>query len=246
MRTRLGATQCLIEVDRAQLQSAILNIASNARDAMKDGGQLTIATRSETGADSAIMIAIEIADTGTGMDETVRDRVFEPFFTTKGTGEGTGLGLSQVYGFASQSGGDVRVDSSPGEGTRMTLLLPCSAAKEIDAVAIENGQTLPPLTASILIVEDNEEVGAFAETLLAELGHEVTRAHSGEQALELVRTQEFDVVFSDVVMPGMGGLKLAERLAEEHPQLPVVLATGYSQEIAQAGSGGRPCDRSSA
>jgi CheY-like chemotaxis protein len=240
VRTRLSAAHCLVEVDRAQLQSAILNIASNARDAMKDGGRLTISTQGETGADSTRMIAVEIADTGTGMDEATKDRVFEPFFTTKGTGEGTGLGLSQVYGFASQSGGEVRVDSKPGEGTRMTLLLPCSAAQELDAVAIENGQTLAPVTASILIVEDNEEVGAFAETLLAELGHEVTRARSGEQALELVRAQEFDVVFSDVVMPGMGGLRLAERLAEEKPELPVVLATGYSQEIAQSGSGGRP------
>jgi CheY-like chemotaxis protein len=240
VRTRLQAKHCLVEVDRAQLQSAILNIASNARDAMKEGGRLTISTRGETNADGAAMVAVEIADTGLGMDEATQDRIFEPFFTTKGTGEGTGLGLSQVYGFASQSGGDVRVDSTPGTGTKLTLLLPCSASQEVQSVAAENGEKLAHIAASILIVEDNEEVGAFAETLLAELGHSVTRAHSGEQALELVRAQDFDVVFSDVVMPGMGGLKLAEALAEERPQLPVVLATGYSQEIAQAGSGGRP------
>jgi CheY-like chemotaxis protein len=97
-----------------------------------------------------------------------------------------------------------------------------------------------PAPASILVVEDNADVGTFAEALLTELGHEVIRASSGEEALELTRSRDFDVVFSDVVMPGMGGLRLAERLAEEKPELPVVLATGYSQEIAQSGSGGRP------
>lgn len=239
VRTRLDASDCTVKVDRAQLQSAILNITSNARDAMPDGGRLTISTRSEETADGLRMIALEIADTGSGMDEGVLERVFEPFFTTKGTGEGTGLGLSQVYGFASQSGGDVRAESTPGKGSRLTMLLPCSLAAPAEAVAELPTETVSQ-TATILIVEDNEEVGAFAETLLAEMGHTVARAHSGEQALELVRTQEFDVVFSDVVMPGMGGLKLAETLARERPDLPVVLATGYSQEIAQAGSGGRP------
>ena len=240
VRTRLEAERCPVEVDRTQLQSAILNIASNARDAMPGGGRLTISTRSETGADGARLVAVEIADTGTGMDEATRDRIFEPFFTTKRTGEGTGLGLSQVYGFASQSGGDVRVDSEPGRGTRLTLVLPCSVSGIVDEAKAEPAEIASPTPASILIVEDNDEVGAFAETLLSELGHAVTRASSGEQALELVRAQDFDVVFSDVVMPGMGGLKLAEALAAERPLLPVVLATGYSQEIALAGSGGRP------
>ena len=239
VRTRLDAKKCAVEVDRAQLQSAILNIASNARDAMKEGGRLTISTRSEDGPEGQ-MIAIEIADTGTGMDEATKERIFEPFFTTKGTGEGTGLGLSQVYGFASQSGGDVRVESETGKGSRLTLVLPCSMSSAVDEAIEASGEVAAQASAAILIVEDNEEVGAFAETLLAELGHSVTRAHSGEQALDLVRSQDFDVVFSDVVMPGMGGLKLAEALAKEKPALPVVLATGYSQEIALAGSGGRP------
>ena len=240
VRTRLDARHCFVEVDRTQLQSAILNIASNARDAMPDGGRLAISTRDETGPDGTKLIAIEIADSGTGMDEATSERIFEPFFTTKGTGEGTGLGLSQVYGFASQSGGEVRVDSEPGRGTRLTLALPCSLSGIVDEAKAEPAEVASPTPAAILIVEDNDEVGAFAETLLAELGHAVTRANSGEQALELVRAQDFDVVFSDVVMPGMGGLKLAEALAAEKPRLPVVLATGYSQEIAQAGSGGRP------
>jgi CheY-like chemotaxis protein len=120
------------------------------------------------------------------------------------------------------------------------LLLPCSAGGE--AAEAENLDAAVPEQprAEILVVEDNEEVGQFAETLLSELGHSVTLATSGEEALELTRGRDFDLVFSDVVMPGMGGLRLAERLAEEKPDLPVILATGYSQEIAQSGSGGRP------
>jgi len=231
---------CPVKVDRAQLQSAILNIASNARDAMAGIGLLRIRTETVHRDGAAAMTAIEISDTGKGMDAETMDRIFEPFFTTKGTGKGTGLGLSQVYGFASQSGGDVEAYSDPGKGTRLTLLLPCV---EEDGTAV--GSTSPrevldqpPMT--ILVVEDNEHVGAFVETLLSELGHEVTLASSGEEALDLARGRAFDIVLSDVVMPGMGGLKLAKILGEEQPQLPVVLATGYSQEITDSGSGGRP------
>ena len=229
---------CQVEVDRAQLQSAILNIASNARDAMPDGGTLTVATRAEE-RDGRRMIAMEISDTGEGMDPETMDRVFEPFFTTKNFGEGTGLGLSQVYGFASQSGGDVRVASEPGKGTTLTLVLPCVAGNGTAEPKEIAGELAEQSVADILVVEDNEDVGAFAEAMLSELGHRVTRASSGEEALELCREQDFDVVLSDVVMPGMGGLKFAETLARERPELPVVLATGYSQEIAEAGSGGR-------
>jgi signal transduction histidine kinase len=232
---------CQVEVDRAQLQSAILNIASNARDAMRDGGTLTVATH-EAGMNAGRpMIAIEISDTGEGMAADTMDRIFEPFFTTKNFGEGTGLGLSQVYGFASQSGGDVRVESQLGKGTTLTLVLPCVAGNGDTAAAKEiAGELADQPLADVLVVEDNEDVGAFAEAMLSELGHRVTRASSGEEALELCRAKDFDVVLSDVVMPGMGGLKFAEVLAKERPDLPVVLATGYSQEIAEAGSGGRP------
>ena len=238
--TELCAQSCRIEVDRAQLQSAILNIASNARDAMPSGGVLTISTATVSTEEGGKMVEIRMADTGTGMDADTADRIFEPFFTTKGTGKGTGLGLSQVYGFASQSGGDVRVESEPGRGTRLSLVLPCVAVEGPASAAPAASAATEQPPASILVVEDNEEVGAFAETLLSELGHKVTRASSGEEALDLARAQQFDIVLSDVVMPGMGGLKLAQMLSEEQPQLPVVLATGYSQEITETGSGGRP------
>ena len=237
--TDLCTTSCTVEADKAQLQSAILNVASNARDAMPKGGRLTLRTREAGERESGRMVALEIADTGEGMSPDTLDRIFEPFFTTKMTGRGTGLGLSQVYGFASQSGGEVEVQSVVGEGTTLTILLPCIAgAAAEDEARIDQLADQPPAT--ILVVEDNEEVGAFAEALLQDLGHSVTRACNAEDALELARAQPFDVVFSDVVMPGMGGLRLAEILAEEQPGLPVVLATGYSEEIAEAGSRGRP------
>jgi CheY-like chemotaxis protein len=239
VETKLTAGPCNVLADRNQLEAAILNIAANARDAMPEGGRLTISVQ-DASEGGEPMVGLEIADTGTGMDQDTLEHVFEPFFTTKGPGKGTGLGLSQVYGFVQQSGGEVRAHSTPGVGTTFVILLPCSGAE--GAKAAEEGEVRSDLeaSASILIVEDNEEVGAFAETLLTELGHSISRARSGEEALELVRVKRFDIVFSDVVMPGIGGLKLAEILAEERPDLPVVLATGYSHDIAQSGSGGRP------
>ena len=239
IETSLGMS-CPVTIDRNQLQSAILNVASNARDAMPDGGTLGIAVSNVPAGSGERMSAIAISDTGSGMDVETVSRIFEPFFTTKVTGKGTGLGLSQVYGFATQSGGDVLVESEPGKGTTVTILLPCSESAVIAEGKTHEAEVPQQARVEILVVEDNEDVGHFAETLLSELGHSVTLATSGEQALELTRARDFDLVFSDVVMPGMGGLRLAEHLAEERPELPVILATGYSQEIAQSGSGGRP------
>jgi CheY-like chemotaxis protein len=236
----LAADGCTVEVDKAQFQSAILNVTTNAHHAMAGGGTLTLRTLN-LNQDGSPMIAIEISDTGAGMDADTLDRAFEPFFTTKGTGKGTGLGLSQVYGFATQSGGDVSIESVPGEGTTIRLILPCVQTDEsIVSAATKAGGLARQESSSILVVEDNSEVANFAEALLSELGHKVTRAASGEEALDLARERHFDIVFSDVVMPGMGGLKLADILAREQPDLPVVLATGYSQEIAETGAGGRP------
>ena len=240
IETKLDKATCPVTVDRGQLQSAILNIASNARDAMPGGGKLRISVFQVAGADREGVAALAISDTGSGMDADTASRIFEPFFTTKTTGKGTGLGLSQVYGFASQSGGSVSVETAAGEGTTISMLLPCSASGEAVRAELEAAPVEQQPPAKILVVEDNHEVGQFAETLLSELGHLVTLVTSGEEALDLTRSRDFDIVFSDVVMPGMGGLRLAERLAEEKPGLPVVLATGYSQEIAQSGSSGRP------
>jgi CheY-like chemotaxis protein len=238
--TALATTPCTVEVDRAQLESALLNIAVNARDAMPEGGQLDIRTAPVTDPEQGAMIAVSVGDSGTGMDEDTLDRAFEPFFTTKVTGKGTGLGLSQVYGFASQSGGDVRIESTPGRGTVVTLLLPCRGTAREKIAPEENKVLKRGRTGRILLVEDNDEVGEFAEQLLVELGHDVVRVRSGEEALDRALTDRVDLVFTDVVMPGMSGLDLAARLAELRPGLPIILTTGYSDEIARSGAGGRP------
>ena len=240
VRTDLAPEACAVEADRAQLESALLNIAVNARDAMPDGGTLKIATDARDGGDSGRMIAIGVTDSGQGMDAETLGRAIEPFFTTKATGKGTGLGLSQVYGFATQSGGDVRIDSAPGEGTTVTLLLPCSGAVGQTPREEKIGRLEAKRTGRILLVEDNPEVGEFARNLLREIGHIVEWAQSGEDALGRAEREPFDAVFSDVVMPGMSGLELAEALSRSHPNLPVILTTGYSDQIAASGAGGRP------
>jgi signal transduction histidine kinase len=240
IRTELAADLCPVVADPAQLESAVINIAVNARDAMPDGGVLTIRTQHTNLPESNHQaVALSLTDTGTGIETEVLARVFEPFFTTKSVGRGTGLGLSQVYGFAAQSGGDVRLMSEQGKGTTVAIILPCT-----DQVA-DKKPLLAEATGAhrigrILVVDDNEEVGAFAETLLGELGHRVTRAKSAAEALEYLEQDQFDVVFTDVVMPGMSGLELAEALRTRHPDVPVVLTTGYSDEVTTSGTGGLP------
>jgi signal transduction histidine kinase len=238
--TELSGDICTVEADRAQLESALLNVAVNARDAMPDGGTLAIRTEQLHDAERGDMIALSVGDSGGGMDEDTLGRAFEPFFTTKMTGKGTGLGLSQVYGFASQSGGDVRIASVVGMGTTVTILLPCSGAPYTAGTGEELRAPVRGRAGRILLVEDNDEVGEFAEALLGELGHQVRRVRSGEQALRLAENESFDAVFTDVVMPGMSGLELASHLAELRPGLPIILTTGYSDEIARSGAGGRP------
>ncbi|HEX8482599.1 MAG TPA: ATP-binding protein [Allosphingosinicella sp.] len=241
IRTELASGLCPIEADPAQLESAILNVAVNARDAMPEGGALTLHTGEAPAlADGRSAIFVAVSDNGTGIDQEVLSRVFEPFFTTKSVGKGTGLGLSQVYGFAAQTGGDVQVESVLGEGTTVTLVLPCSERSEPPAVRAEPEPGRKHRTGRILLVDDNEEVGVFAETLLAELGHQVMRARTGAEALELARAGGFDAVFTDVVMPGMSGIELADALGPILPGVPVVLTTGYSDEITRAGGAGRP------
>lgn len=234
VRLELHCDRCVVEADRAQLESAVLNLAANGRDAMAGSGVLTIVTAPVEEDSQNSMVAIAIGDSGTGMDEETRAKALEPFFTTKEPGKGTGLGLSQVYGFASQSGGELRIDSAPGEGTVVTILLPQSdtdpSAREVGGAEQDR-----PREGLVLLVEDHDEVADFAAGLLADLGYSVVRASDAEEALERIAEQDFDVVLSDVVMPGMGGIALADELARRAPGLPVILTTGFSPEIVAAG-----------
>jgi PAS domain S-box-containing protein len=222
------------EVDAAQLETALLNAAFNARDAMPEGGCLTISTRNVPSGEGDL-ICISLADTGEGMSEEVLNRVFEPFFTTKPVGKGTGLGLSQIHGFAAQSGGKAEVESVAGQGTTMRIYLPRSR-KALATIAATGLAPIRTAGLRILLVEDNPHVLAFAEHLLSELDHKVVRAESGDEALPLLETEQIDLLLTDVVMPGMSGIALARAARKRFPTLPVVLASGYSEEILQ-GSG---------
>jgi PAS domain S-box-containing protein len=225
----------LVEVDLAQLETALLNAAFNARDAMPDGGRLTLATRCCPGEPDEVLI--EIADTGAGMSPEVLDRAFEPFFTTKPVGEGTGLGLSQIHGFAAQAGGRAEIRSSAGEGTAVRIFLPITD-RPLRGAAESVSTAKPPRDLKVLLVEDNDHVREFADHLLTELGYKVISASSGEEALELLGREPFDVLFTDVVMPGLSGLEVARLARERLPSLPVLLASGYSEEIVgSAGMG---------
>jgi PAS domain S-box-containing protein len=243
LRLELGDAPVFTLADRGQFDTAVINMAINARDAMAGEGVLTIRAEPVSGIPAirahppveGDYIAVAITDTGTGIAGADVDRIFEPFYTTKAVGSGTGLGLSQVIGFAKQSGGDIRVASALDEGTTFTLYLPrigadaavMSAAASQDAHA-DGGGTC------VLIVEDNRQVGEFATQALRELGYDSVLASDAVKALaELERDpRRFNIVFSDVVMPGMSGIELGAEVRRRHAHLPVVLTSGYSDVLA--------------
>ena len=229
------------DTDAAALELAILNLAFNARDAMKDGGQLKISAHNvvlegEPDGLRGEHVALTVADTGTGMPPEVIDRVFEPFFTTKGFGEGTGLGLSQVFGFVKQIGGGISVESKPGKGATFTLYLRTSRG----ATAAETARDGHHSLGRVLIVEDDMLLAELAAGMLAELGFEGVIAHSAKEALEqLAGGDRPKLIFSDVVMPGgISGIELARKVRDRFPELPILLTTGYSEEVG--GSHGFP------
>ena len=213
-----------IKADISELETALLNLVVNARDAMPDGGTVTIGARNVTLSDPPLagdFVGITVVDTGLGIPSDVIDRVFDPFFTTKPIGKGTGLGLSQVHGFAHQAGGTVIVESHLGKGTTFTILLPRETAEQQRADA-EPSRT-------VLLVEDNPDVASVSRVLLEQLGYCVRRVDNAEAALRMIEHDGVDLVFSDIVMPGkMDGLSLAHHLRQIRPGLPVLLTTGYS------------------
>ena len=228
-----------IKVDPTQLDLAILNVALNARDAMPEGGVLRItAANVERGEPGQRRLGrhtmIRISDTGTGIPEELMAKVMEPFFTTKEVGKGSGLGLSQAHGFATQSGGAMAIESRVGCGTTITFRLPADLGKPAAEADDTVAEPASP-GASILLVEDNDEVADLAVELLSDAGYKVTRADRAEVALDiLARGEPVDLVFSDVVMPGtMSGVEMARVIRQRHKRLPVLLATGYSDVTAQ-------------
>ena len=216
-----------VEVDAGEFELCVLNVAVNARDAMPEGGALSIRAANVEVAGSDF-VALTVEDTGVGIPDDILPRVFDPFFTTKELANGAGLGLSQVYGFCEQSGGGVGIESELGKGTRLTLRLPRSGR----GTTAPEQTTHPPVAgARILLVEDNPDVAEVAAGLLEQLGHHVRAVGTGQAALEALREgAPPDLVFSDIVMAGeIDGIGLARRLRRDAPGLPVLLATGYSQ-----------------
>ena len=224
-----------VEADPGALELALLNLAFNARDAMKEGGTLKISATNELlkGKPEGLRgehVALRVSDTGEGMSRDVMERVFEPFFTTKSYGEGTGLGLSQVFGFAKQIGGAVTVESELGKGSTLTLYLPVSRGALAPDAKIESGH----FRGRVLLVEDDVFVAELAAGMLNELGFEAVVTHSAKEALErLSGEQRPTLVFTDIVMPGgISGIELAQKVRARFPELPVLLTTGYSEQVA--------------
>jgi PAS domain S-box-containing protein len=255
IETDLPETQHVVEADPSQFDTAVLNMVINARDAMPRGGTIKITARTVNGvpavrghaAAGGAFIAVDIADDGTGMPPETLKKIFEPFFTTKPVDKGTGLGLSQVYGFAKQSRGEIDVESRLGVGTTFTLYLPSAEGQALTpaspVAALVDLSTVP--RRSVLLVEDNEGVGKFAAGLLKELGQTVTWVGDGQAALKALAgdPDAFDLVFSDVVMPGISGLELAQVIQQRWPKLQIVLTSGYSHIIVEQGAGGFPLVR---
>ena len=224
-----------VEADPGALELALLNLAFNARDAMKEGGTLKISATNELlkGKPEGLRgehVALRVSDTGEGMSRDVMERVFEPFFTTKSYGEGTGLGLSQVFGFAKQIGGAVTVESELGKGSTLTLYLPVSRGALAPDAKIESGH----FRGRVLLVEDDVFVAELAAGMFNELGFEAVVTHSAKEALErLSGEQRPTLVFTDIVMPGgISGIELAQKVRARFPELPVLLTTGYSEQVA--------------
>jgi PAS domain S-box-containing protein len=239
-----GCSDTFSIADIAQFETALINLAINARDAMDGEGRLTISVR-KVGAVPALrgqaarggdFIAVSVADTGAGIAPENLAAIFEPFFTTKEVGKGTGLGLSQAFGFAKQSGGDITVASQLGRGANFTIYLPQAATpKEPEAVKAGSEPATTGRGYRVLVVEDNDDVGMFSTELLEDLGYKVRRVADASAALAILANDEFavDLVFSDVIMPGMNGVELAGIIRERYPGLPVVLTSGYSHVLAE-------------
>jgi two-component system cell cycle sensor histidine kinase/response regulator CckA len=233
---RCGAEPCTVLADLHQMEQVLMNLAVNARDAMPLGGTLEIDCRriekvEDIPGKGPLGVLLEVRDTGIGMDESVKAHMFEPFFTSKERGKGTGLGLSTVYGVVSQAGGDVDVDSKPGEGSVFRIRLPL--AERLPEEPRPVSEAPPTGGETVLVVEDEPSLRALAKTMLLRLGYEVVEAESGAHALELhsQRDGAFDILLTDVIMPQMSGAQLAVEMRKTDPALKVLFMSGYTDDM---------------
>jgi signal transduction histidine kinase len=224
--TRLAPDLPAAMGDANQIELAILNLAINARDAMPDGGTLTLTTALEAG--DRGMVTVAVADTGSGMPPEVVARAFDPFFTTKPVGKGTGLGLSQVYGIAQQCNGDVTIRSQVGQGTMVTLRLPRATTKVASHLQGDQDIVTAPNAEKLLLVDDDSDVREVVTTFLSELGYEVHAAAEGEQAVKLLTTLKPDMVIVDFAMPGMNGAEMARTILQRSASLPILFISGFA------------------
>jgi CheY-like chemotaxis protein len=237
--------ECFAMADVAQFETTLINLAVNSRDAMQGEGLISIKIEKADAIPASgtsekrngKFIAISVKDMGTGIPPEKLTAIFEPFYTTKEVGKGTGLGLSQALGFAKQSGGEIVAASTLGEGSTFTIYLPQAEtpSSHTDIASVNFEAATSGRGHRILVVEDNEDVGRFSTELLQDLGYATRRADNARQALALIAADQwaFDLVFSDVIMPGMNGVELANLIRERHPHLPVVLTSGYSSVLAE-------------
>jgi two-component system, cell cycle sensor histidine kinase and response regulator CckA len=230
-----------VRVDANQVEQVILNLVVNSRDAMPTGGRITIATANVTvdpeyaaghpGAQAGPHALLTVSDTGEGMDDTTRQRIFEPFFTTKDFGKGTGLGLATVYGIVKQSGGYIAVHSAPGKGTAMRVFFP-AAEGAVAAPQPPQPAALRGGTETILVVDDDAALRSVTERVLRRAGYTVVTARGGKEALDMIARLDgrLKLILTDVVMPDMNGPALASRVAELHPGIRVLFASGYPDD----------------
>lgn len=238
VRTDLDPNLRVAIADATQLELAILNLGINARDAMPEGGTITLSTTSlrlDEGDDrlaSGDYIVVSVRDSGTGMSAETLARAFDPFFTTKPPGKGTVLGLSQVYGIAKQSGGVARISSVVGEGTAVSILLPDSTDDAASEVLLEESEIAGRNFETVLVVEDDPDVRGLVTEFLSDLSYQVLFAENAEKGLEMLNQLEPDLLIVDYAMPGMNGADLARAVKQRMPSLPILFLSGYADSSA--------------
>ena len=241
VKVRTDKDLWLCHVDPALLETALLNLALNARDAMPNDGLLEIETRNIVVVEGAVAgclpgsyVKLSVRDHGCGMPPEVLDRVFEPFFTTKEVGKGTGLGLSMVYGFVRQSGGHITIESAPDKGTTVALYLPKATLKADAEIEDAQPEAIPAGSERILVVEDNDDLLELTSSMLATSGYQVRCARNGSEALQMLQSEEFEFLLSDIVMPnGINGIEVAREARRLNKRIKVLLASGYSGDMLE-------------